>query len=133
MRILELLKQLFVFYFFKLLSVWSYPNILDERNAINKQLDESLILLDRVLDSTNPPEFYDFKTTDLDLSLMERAKSSILKENFSPFFTNSLAIEIDTTVKIFSSLQNKFPNDVNELCFNLEYIFLSFYIIWKRK
>ena len=119
MIILELLEQIFSFCFSKLLSARIYPNIY---GGIRNEIDESLIL-NRTLSSTNPPSFYSLETTDLYLSLMERAKSSILKENFSPFFTNSLAIEIDVAVKVFSYLQNYLPNDISKLCFSSnEYI-----------
>lgn len=119
MIILELLEQIFSFCFSKLLSARIYPNIY---GGIRNEIDESLIL-NRTLGSTNPPSFYSLETTDLYLSLIERAKSSILKENFSPFFTNSLAIEIDVAVKVFSYLQNYLPNDISKLCFSSnEYI-----------
>ena len=119
MRILEILEQLFSFCFSKLLSARIYPNIY---GGIRNEIDESLVL-NRTLNLTNPPSFYSSETTDLYLSLIERAKSSILKENFSPFFTNSLAIEIDVAVKVFSYLQNYLPNDISKLCFSSnEYI-----------
>lgn len=92
MRILEVLEQLFAFCFFK---------------------------RGRYSESINPPEFYSFKTVDSDLLLTNRAESSI--KNFSPFFTNSLAMEINVAVRVFSNMQNYLPSDISRLQFRKNY------------
>ena len=63
------------------------------------------------------PELYDLKVTDLNSSLLERAEISIRDAFPSPFFINSLAMEVDVAVKQFSEIQNQLPSDISELSF----------------
>ena len=63
------------------------------------------------------PELYDLEPTEWDYSLIDRAQLS--SNNFSPFFCNSLILEIIATAQTFFEIQNQLPEDISRLLFDI--------------